>query len=159
MNWTFIRYAILNLLPILLLSCVSVEPMTPDKGDAVVTVENHSLSQDDAFTRLAWWAAETFVDENEGVRLSDEKTGTLVLKGTKRVHHLDGGAEYPLGFSLTIEVRDQRVRFTQKIGEPHISPSWSLSSRARPLLRCTISFRKSEPRRWPHSVVRMIFRS
>ena len=116
---TVVAHMVVGLL--LLSGCSGPSRMTASQAEPVVTVEEHSLSKEEAFERLSRWAARSYADANEAVQLSDEDAGTLVIKGAEQVQHTQGGATYALGYTMTVDVREGRLRFTQSVGEPYIS--------------------------------------
>ena len=118
---TMLKRGFSVVLALLLAGCTAPSRMTADQAEPVVMIEEHSLSKDEAFQRLSRWAARSYADANEAVQLADEDAGTLVIKGAEQVHHTRGGATYALGYTMTVDVRDGRLRFTQSVGEPYIS--------------------------------------
>lgn len=107
------------LAPLLLASCAGLQEASPSQMAEVETVEQHGLTKAEAFARLQRWAAESYGSANEVVQLADEEAGALVLKGAERVVHNPGGVLVTVGYTMTIDVKDDRVRFQQRIsGRP-----------------------------------------
>ena len=108
------------LLPLLILAgCTSLNPASGDQMETVETVVEHSHTQADAFNRLERWVAETYVSANDVIQLNDEEEGTLVVRGAAEVSMGDvlSTMSILVGYTMTIDVRDNRVRFRQTIGQ------------------------------------------
>lgn len=75
-----------------------------------VFVIEHDLSKSEAYRRLRLWAAQTYVSAQDVIQMDDPESGTLVLKGA----HRTGALFAPdwTRYTLTLDVRDRRVRFT-----------------------------------------------
>lgn len=112
-------------LPIVILlalsACATFTPLSPDEYPSVEAVEEHSLAQSEAYALLMRWAAETYGSANEVIQLADEENGTIVAKGAQPM--MGFRAEY----TMTMDVRDGRVRFRQRMtgysGATYPSPS------------------------------------
>ncbi len=79
--------------------------------------ETHTLTQAEAYTRLRRWAAQTYSSAGEVIQMDDAASGTLVVKGAELVSR-NGIDSFPLGYTLTMDVRDNRLRFTERVGDP-----------------------------------------
>ncbi len=103
--------------------CASMQTISPEMRE-VVTIEEHNFSQDEAYERLMRWVAQTYNSANDVVQLDDKEAGTIIVKGAVDVTRSMMMVSYPASYTTTIDVRDQRVRFTQRVGgslNPEIS--------------------------------------
>jgi uncharacterized protein YceK len=103
-------------LTLLLAGCASVGKMTNEQQE-VQTIEQHDLTQDEAYDRLMRWVAQTYSSANDVVQRSDKESGTIIVKGAHQVTRM-GMTTFPLSYGMTIDVRDEKVRFTQNVGQP-----------------------------------------
>lgn len=104
--------ALLTLALGVLAGCSTFKPATDADRAEVETVAEHALSQGEAFDRLMRWAAETYNSANHAVQLSDRERGEIVVQGYARLP-AGAGAYY----TMTMDVRDGRLRFRQSIGD------------------------------------------
>ncbi len=97
----------------LLPACSAVIPAGPGAIPNVEVVEEHHLQQDQAFSRLLRWAAETYNSANDVVQLQDRETGAIVVKGATS----PSGSTLTMFYTMSMDVRDGRVRFRQSAGD------------------------------------------
>lgn len=98
-----------------LTGCASMSRMSEDMRE-VQTIEQHDLSKQEAYDRLMRWVAQTYTSANDVVQRSDEETGTIIVKGAERISRA-GLETFAVRYGMTIDVRDGKVRFTQRVGQ------------------------------------------
>lgn len=104
-----LRYTLFLFL--VLSGCASLTPATEDDVADVEAVEEHGLTKDQAFTRLMRWTAETYNSANDVIQLSDPDDGAIVVRGA----HKPVGSTQLMYYAMTMDVRDGRVRFRQRL--------------------------------------------
>lgn len=75
------------------------------------------MSKADAYARFRRWAAQTYNSANSVIQMDDPNSGTLVLKGAETISRM-ALVTFPMGYTMTMDIRDNRVRFTQVVGVP-----------------------------------------
>ncbi|MGN8224530.1 DUF4468 domain-containing protein [Gracilimonas sp. BCB1] len=108
-------------------SCASTTPLSEDQRE-VVTVENHSLSQAEAYTKSLLWVAETYNSANEVLQLQNKETGTLVVSALNTITRAGGLVSFSVSYNMTIDFNEEQVRFTQRIGSPQDPSIGGISS-------------------------------
>tara|TARA_B100001248_G_C27132432_1_gene340733 strand:- start:156 stop:569 length:414 start_codon:yes stop_codon:yes gene_type:complete len=93
--------------------CASISPASEDEIPNVEVVEQHDLSQNEAFNRLMRWAAETYNSANDVIQLSDREQGAIVAKGAVQ----PPGSTIRFFYTMTMDVRDGRVRIRQSMSD------------------------------------------
>lgn len=73
-------------------------------------MEEHTLTQDQAYDRLLRWAAETYNSANDVIQLQDRNTGAIVVKGAVKPER----STVLMYYTMTIDAREHRVRFRQR---------------------------------------------
>ena len=112
------RYLLLFLI-LVFAGCSGMGHASSESRQMVETTVETSQTKEVAFNRLERWAAETYNSANDVIQLRDEEEGTLILRGAANVRLFAGDPEqHWLGYTMTIDVRDNAVRFRQTIGEP-----------------------------------------
>lgn len=107
-----IKQSITILALLTVLGCGSMARMSPEMRE-VSAVEDHELSKDEAFDKTMRWIAESYNSANTVVQLSDEEGGTVVIQATETVRRLT--VTIPVRYRMTIDVKDNRIRFQQVI--------------------------------------------
>lgn len=97
-------------------ACTSMRMMSEDQRE-VITIEQHALSQDEAFTRAMRYVATAYRSANDVIQLQDRENGTIVAKGVHTVMR-HGMTAIPVEYTMLLDIRDERIRFTQTIGAP-----------------------------------------
>ena len=97
-------------------SCASIVQM-PEEMREVEVIKEHNLKQDEAFIRTVRWVATNFRSANDVIQLQDRETGAIVVNGTNRVTR-GGITSFDIRFSMTLDIRDERIRFRQVIDAP-----------------------------------------
>lgn len=98
-------------------SCASVAPMS-DSMREVVKIENHSLTQEEAYSKTLLWVAETYNSSNDVLQLQDPESGTIVISAVHTVTRAGGMVSFPASYNMTIDFNEEQVRFTQRVGSP-----------------------------------------
>ena len=120
------RLVIPSLLTVLLLSgCASMASASQDERQAVV-VEEHDQTKDVAYERMMRWVAMNYVSAQNVIQRDDKESGTITLAGMTEFTR-NYVATFPIRYNLTVDVRDERARFTYVIGD---SPEASGLSKA-----------------------------
>lgn len=81
-----------------------------------VVVEEHSQPKDVAFDRMMRWASMNFVSAQDVVQRDDKDSGTIALAGMTDFKR-GGIVSFPIRYNMTVDVRDERARFTFTIGD------------------------------------------
>lgn len=112
---------IIAALLMMMVGCASSSELPAELSETVV-VEEHSLSKTEAFSRVLRWVRQTY-PARDAVSLTDADSGTIIVQGEHRVSRYGGIGQYPLSYTMTLDVREGRLRFTQTVGEP-LDPQW-----------------------------------
>ncbi len=107
---------IVTVFTLLITGCATTWGITEEERE-VVTIEDHNLTQDQAYSKTLRWAANTYNSANEVIQLQDESSGTIVVSGAHKITRA-GLVSFFLSYNMTIDYNDDQVRFTQVIGNP-----------------------------------------
>lgn len=100
-----------------LTGCMStIAPLVPPEDRSYQDVVSHSQTKAVAFQRTMKWVAQSFNSANDVVQLSNEEQGSIVLKGVYAANRF--GVRIPTRYTLTIDIKDNKTRFTYLIGSP-----------------------------------------
>ena len=110
---TSLRVALAATLALAGCASIGVPRATDEQMAEHEHVYDHALSKSDAFSRISRWVAETYASAEDVVQLSDPGAGTVVARGAMPL-----GYGYSVPYRMTIDVRDNRVRFAQQIQGP-----------------------------------------
>jgi len=98
---------------LLLAGCASIRQMS-ESMRKVVTIEKDSLSKAAAYKKTLAWTSTSFQSADMNIKMKDPDQGTIIFSGQHEVH--GDALTIPVTYTTTIDIRDQKVRFTQVIG-------------------------------------------
>ncbi|MBT5716911.1 MAG: DUF4468 domain-containing protein [Opitutae bacterium] len=105
--------AIFFLISTFLLGCSGIRPASQGDLNEIEVIEQHSLSQDLAYTRLLRWVAESYNSANNVIQLQDKDAGAIVIKGAYDVPL----STITMFYTMSMDVRDQKIRFRQAFSD------------------------------------------
>lgn len=79
-------------------------------------IENTTQPKAVAFERLLRWATQTYNSANTVVQRADAESGTIVISALTDVQRAPA-VTVTRRYNLTMDVRDNRIRFTYNVGE------------------------------------------
>jgi len=107
----------ISILNLIFISCASMMEMQSDMREITI-VENNNLTKDEAFDKTMRWIASYYNSANNVIQLSDKENGTIIINAAHRVSRAGGLVSYPLSYTMTIDIKENRIRFKQRIGSP-----------------------------------------
>jgi hypothetical protein len=90
----------------------------PVEERQIVVIEPHSRDAGTAFERIARWGLRNFNFPKDAIAVSAPSQGLIVFKEFGIIRRKENELT-SIGYTLTIDVRDERIRFTFTIGEPN----------------------------------------
>ena len=81
----------------------------------MVVIEDHSQTKDEAFDRIMRWVSRTYNSAQTVVQREDRESGNIVINASTTFRR--NIVTFPIRYNLTIDVRDDRIRFTSYVGE------------------------------------------
>jgi hypothetical protein len=103
-------------LTVTLAGCSGFKSVTPEQRSTVI-VRDHTLTSAVAYDRFMRWAAQTYNSAQDVIQYQDKPSGSVILKGIHSVNRGGAlGAQIPLTYTLTADVRDSRIRFSYEVG-------------------------------------------
>jgi Cu/Ag efflux protein CusF len=106
---------------LLLAGCSATRKATEEQRQPIQEIVQHPHSKKTAFNQAKRWAAQNFNSANEVIQEEDEEAGTLIMKGLEPVKNVSGGVmtpTYDVSYTLTLDIRDKKMRITFEPGAP-----------------------------------------
>lgn len=100
--------------------CASTRDAPAEMEKPIQEVVEHPHPKVTAFNNAKRWAAQNFNSADDVIQEEDEETGTLIFKGIEPVKQVSGGPltpTYDVSYTLTLDVRDEKMRLTFDPGQ------------------------------------------
>ena len=80
-------------------------------------VQIGNLTINESYPKIKSWVATNFVSANDVIQLDDKENGKMIIKGNTIVWVKSVGlnVDMRVSFSLTIDVKDERFRYTYQV--------------------------------------------
>lgn len=113
-------YPFIFVVSLALSGCASMAMVKDSSERTSEVVETTTQPKTEAYNRIMRWAAQSYGSAQDVIQRSDPETGTIVLAGITDVQRAPG-VSFPRAYNLTIDVRDERIRFTYTVGESSVA--------------------------------------